>query len=153
MDWWLISHGVWTTNGKLFVTLVTSAGPVSTVSYSNGVSSPGLPLGMLTASRDGTRIAAVCYGGNQIGVWNFNRTTGVPTTLLAPTASFGSYSDVCFIKTPIELYYISNKKYTLIFSYFPKIPHFLDFTALTVFSYISGATILDHIFSQKCSGF
>ena len=28
------------------------------------------------------------------------------------------------IKTPIELYYISNKKYTLIFSYFPKIPYF-----------------------------
>lgn len=95
-DWWLVSHGAWNTDGKVFVTLVQAAGPVSTAAYNIGLSAPAQPLGVVVPSRDGTRIAAICATGGSFAVWNFNRTTGVPTTLVAPNISWGGYSDIAF---------------------------------------------------------
>ena len=96
-DWWLISHGGWNTDGKLFVTRVTNAGPAVTTTHSIGLAVPGNPfLGAIVASRDGTRIAGVSASYGTLAVWNFNRTTGVPTTLLATTTAYGGYADVAF---------------------------------------------------------
>lgn len=105
-DWWLVSNGGWSASGKLFVTLVTSAGPVSTTAYNIGLGVPGNPfLGAIVPSRDGTRIAGVAAGSGQIAAWNFNRTTGVPTTLLAPTGAWGGYSDIAFSPDGKLLYF------------------------------------------------
>ena len=105
-DWWLISHGGWNTDGKLFVTRVTSAGPTVTTAYSLGLAVPGSPfLGAIVPSRDGTRIAGVSASYGTLAVWNFNRTTGVPTTLLATTGTYGGYADVAFSPNGRLLYF------------------------------------------------
>jgi len=96
-DWWLVSHGAWNMDGNLYVTRITSAGPISTLAYPIGLAAPGSPyLGAIVASRDGTKIAGVCAAYGTIAVWNFNRSTGIPTTSLATTQAYGGYSDVAF---------------------------------------------------------
>ncbi len=103
-DWWLIHHGAETTSNLVWVTLVTSAGPVSTTSYNIGINAANAP-GSITASRDGTRFAAISFFPSRLGVFNFNRATGVPTVLMAPTGVGDPYIDVSFSPDGKLLYF------------------------------------------------
>lgn len=103
-DWWWITHGAGTTNGKVFVTLVTSAGPVSTTAYSIGMNVPNVPAGSITPTADGTVVAMINLAGKEMAAYKFDRTTGVPTTLLAPTAVQG-WTDICPSPDGKLLYY------------------------------------------------
>lgn len=104
VDWWLIQHGGETTSGKIWVTLVTSAGPVSTTTYNIGVNCQNSP-GAITASNDGSRFAVICFYPSQLAVYNFNRSTGVPTVLLPATATGNPYIDACFSPDGKLLYF------------------------------------------------
>jgi hypothetical protein len=110
-DWWLVTNGANSGSGKLFVTLVSNAGPASTTAYPIGIPVPGQGLGSVVASSDGTKIA-VCsssagtYPNNgEIAVYNFNRSTGVPTTVIAPSNTYDGYSDIAFSPNGKLLYY------------------------------------------------
>ncbi|MFN8588335.1 MAG: LamG-like jellyroll fold domain-containing protein [Candidatus Eisenbacteria bacterium] len=113
VDWWVITNGANTGSGKLYVTLVTSAGPVSSNSYAIGLPVPGTGLGSVVPSFDGNRIAVVASAAGvwpnngMIAVYNFNRATGVPSTLLAPTNTWGGYSDAAFSPNGKLLYFTS----------------------------------------------
>ncbi|MCC6653087.1 MAG: PKD domain-containing protein, partial [Candidatus Eisenbacteria bacterium] len=113
VDWWVITNGANSGSGKLFVTLVTSAGPGASTAYNIGLALPGVGLGSVVPSFDGTRVAVVSTGAGiypnngQIAVYNFNRSTGVPTTLLAPNGTWGGYSDAAFSPNGKLLYFTS----------------------------------------------
>jgi PKD repeat protein len=113
VDWWVVTNGANSGSGKLFVTLVTSSGPMSSTAYNIGLAVPGTGLGAVVPSFDGTRVACVAtaagvYPNNgMIAAYNFNRSTGVPTTLLAPTNTWGGYSDVAFSPNGKLLYFSS----------------------------------------------
>lgn len=112
-DWWLVTNGANTGSGKLYVTLITSAGPVSTTAYNIGLPVPGQGLGSVVPSFDGTKVAAVASNAGvwpntgMIAIYDFNRSTGVPTTLLAPTNTWGGYSDAAFSPNGKLLYFTS----------------------------------------------
>lgn len=103
-DWWWILNGDGTTSGKIFVTLVTSAGPVSTTVYNIGMTVSGAPAGAITPTPDGTRIAMANLSSQQIAAYNFDRSTGVISTVLAPTA-VGAWADVALSPNGKLLYY------------------------------------------------
>lgn len=111
VDWWLVTNGANTGSGKLYVTLVTNAGPASTIAHNMGLAVPGGPLGSVVASRDGTRLALCSstagaypnYG--QIAVYAFDNSTGLPTPIIAPTSTYDGYSDVAFSPNNAILYY------------------------------------------------
>ncbi len=113
VDWWLVTNGANSGAGKLFVTLVTSAGPISSTAYSIGLPVPGSGLGSVVPSFDGTKVAAVASNAGvwpnvgMIAVYNFNRSTGVPTTVIAPTLTWGGYSDAAFSPNGKLLYFTS----------------------------------------------
>lgn len=102
VDWWLVTNGANSGSGRLYVTLVTGAGPVSTTAYTIGIAVPSTGLGSVVPSSDGTRIAVVSATAGvypnigQIAVYSFNRTTGIPGVILAPTGTWDGYSDIAF---------------------------------------------------------
>ena len=111
VDWWIITNGANSGAGKLYVTLVTAAGPVSTTAYNIGIACPGTGLGSVVPSRDGTRIA-VCSATTgpypvigQVAVYAFNNSTGFPSTVLAPSNTYDGYSDVAFSPNNQILYF------------------------------------------------
>jgi len=65
-DWWIISHGAWTTAGTMYITLVTAAGPVSTQTYVSGLNIPGAPVGAIVPSADGTRFAVIAVASYSV---------------------------------------------------------------------------------------
>lgn len=113
VDWWVVTNGANSGSGKLYVTLVTSAGPTSSTAYPIGLALPGTGLGSVVPSFDGTRVAVVSTGAGiypnngQIAVYNFNRSTGVPTTLMAPNGTWGGYSDIAFSPNGKLVYFTS----------------------------------------------
>lgn len=111
VDWWLVTNGSNSGSGKLYVTLVTAAGPASTTAYNIGIAVPSTGLGSVVPSRDGTRIgvcsatAGIYPNIGQIAVYAFNNSTGVPTTILAPTSTYDGYSDIAFSPNNKIVYY------------------------------------------------
>ncbi len=111
VDWWIVTNGANSGSGMIYVTLVTNAGPVSTTAYNIGIAAGTWVPGGLTASNDGTRVAVgTIDGGNypltgQVAVYNFNRASGFASTLLAPTGTWGGYTDVCFSPNGKLLYF------------------------------------------------
>ena len=103
-DWWYILNGDGTSSGKIFVTRVTSAGPISTVVYNIGMTMAGVPAGAITPTADGTRIAMANLSSKQIAAYNFDRATGVPTTLLAPMV-VNAWADVALSPDGKLIYY------------------------------------------------
>ena len=103
-DWWLILNGDGTASGKIFVTLVTSAGPTTTTVYNIGMTMAGVPAGAITPTPDGTRIAMANLSSKQIAADNFDRATGVPTTVLAPMA-VNAWADVALSPDGKLIYY------------------------------------------------
>ena len=104
-DWWLITHGAGPTNGnKVFVTLVTAAGPGASVAYPIGMNLTYNSPGMITASVDGTRFAAIAYF-QDIAAWDFDRATGVPTVAMAPITTLNPWADVALSPDNQLLYF------------------------------------------------
>ncbi len=103
-DWWWITNGAGTTSGKLFVTLVTAAGPTTSTAYNIGVSAPSVPAGTIAPSADGSRFAIATLASQQIAVYDFDRSTGVPTTVVAPTA-VQAWDDICLSPNGKLAYY------------------------------------------------
>jgi PKD repeat protein len=103
-DWWYILNGDGTSSGKIFVTLVTAAGPTTTTVYPIGMTVSGAPAGAITPTPDGTRIAMANLSSQQIAAYDFDRATGVVSTVLAPTA-VGAWADVALSPNGKLLYY------------------------------------------------
>ena len=103
-DWWYILNGDGTSSGKIFVTLVTSAGPVSTTVYNIGMTPMGVPAGAITPTPDGTKLAMANLSSKQIAAYNFDRVTGAVTTLLTPMA-VNAWADVALSPDGKLIYY------------------------------------------------
>src|SRR4029079_12019671 len=97
VDWWYVTHGAITTNsGKIYVTPITAAGPGATTTYAIGLNtSLGSPLGAITPSVDGTRLAFIQAPSKEIAVYSFNRSTGAVATILAPMV-VNAWADIAF---------------------------------------------------------
>lgn len=112
VDWWFITHGAGGASGKIFVTLVKSAGPVSSIAYPIGMAintGSGNRPGTISPSPDGSKFAICGFFSYQMAVYSFNRTTGIPTALVGP-ANYGKVIDVCFSPNGNLLYYSAERE-------------------------------------------
>lgn len=104
VDWWHISHGASGLGSRVYVTPVTSAGIGAGIGYPIGLNVPSVSLGGIAPSSDGSMFAACSFKSKELGVYNFDRSTGVPTTRIAP-AIMGADDDACFSPDGKLLYY------------------------------------------------
>ncbi len=83
--WFVISHGGYLDAFKIYVTVVTSAGPVSTNVYPIGLDVPGTTGGSIRPTPDGTKFVITGAATKELAIYDFNRSTGAVTVSLPPT--------------------------------------------------------------------
>lgn len=114
-DWWAITCGADSVNALLdwqhylYVTPITNGGAGTSVPYPllGFLGGPDInlsPWGTLTASRDGNRIAVCQARSRSVRIFDFDRTSGVPTLKL-DTGDIGCIQDVEFSPDGNLIYY------------------------------------------------
>ncbi|MEP7027149.1 MAG: PKD domain-containing protein [Candidatus Eisenbacteria bacterium] len=106
-DWWLLTHGGYMDTYKIYITRVTSAGPISTTVSNLGMDIPGTLFGGIRPTADGTKFAIADASTKEVAVYGFNRSTGAVSTVLAPTV-IDAWSDALLSPNQQILYYLYN---------------------------------------------
>ncbi len=112
-DWWLVTAGADKTNASfdwqrfVYVTPITSAGAGATTQYPvgfNGAGGGASAWGAIVASKDGARLGICQADTKSIRIYDFDRSSGVPTLAL-DTGDIGANQDFAFSPDGKLIYY------------------------------------------------